>query len=238
MDKTIPHPAAKLLNFIYETETGKTAPGCYDVIFANRQNRLAKPVTKMTIGEVLASQKIQRNWAKPASSATGAPQFMYNTLIGLKKELGLRMGQVFDGNLQDRLAYHLLKRRGYLQYMDGSISRSEFGKRLAMEWASFPVLENTQGAHRKLVRGQSYYAGDSLNKSLTSPATVEKILDSLKFGNFPAEVAVADEPAPTKKPTTPGTGAVVVVTFGVVLGTFWEWFSNLPCNVLGIFCGG
>ena len=40
--------------------------------------------------------------------------------------------------------------------MAGKISRTEFGKRLAMEWASFPVLTYTKGAYRSVTRGQSY----------------------------------------------------------------------------------
>lgn len=53
-----------------------------------------------------------------------------------------------DPNLQDRLGYHLLKRRGYEQFIAGLINRTEFGTRLAQEWASFPVLAATKGAHR------------------------------------------------------------------------------------------
>ena len=247
MDKTIPIPAAKLLNFIYQTETSQSAPECYEVIYANKQYKLAKPLTSMSLGEV---QSAQMGWSKAhGSSATGAPQFMYATLNGLKKELGLRVGQIFNGDLQDRLAYHLLKRRGYLEYMGGTMSRTEFGKRLAQEWASFPVLGPTKGAHRQLTRGQSYYAGDRVNKSLTSPETVEKVLDSLRNGVFyePPEVidqAPKDYPEmtpPTNKPkstVSPGVGATAVVTFGVVVGTFWEWFSNIPCNLISVFCGG
>src|SRR5690606_17255968 len=96
------------------------------------------------------------------------------------KELGLRGAQKLDSNLQDRLGYHLLKRRGYEEFAAGKIGAVEFGKRLAQEWASLPVLTATQGAHRKLKRGQSYYAGDGLNKSLTAPEKVETVLALVK----------------------------------------------------------
>ncbi|MFS2326353.1 hypothetical protein U2P60_13220 [Brucella sp. H1_1004] len=66
-----------------------------------------------------------------------------------------------DPDLQDRLGYHLAIRRGYNDYISGNISRTEFGRRLAQEWASFPVLAPTRGAHRALQRGETFYAGDS-----------------------------------------------------------------------------
>lgn len=199
MDKTVPAGAALLLDFIYRTETSKSAPGCYDVIYGNRQSALTKPVTQMTLAEV---QEAQKTWATKAwaarfgsgkaSSATGAPQLMRATLAGLIDELGLRLGQVLDGDLQDRLGYHLLKRRGYSEFMAGKITRTEFGKRLAQEWASFPVLAPVKGASRNLLRGQSYYAGDGLNKSLTKPETVEAVLDRVKAaGNGVAPAATA-----------------------------------------------
>src|SRR5688572_14019952 len=96
--------------------------------------------------------------------------------------------------MQDRLAYHLLKRRGYADFMAGRISRQEFGKRLAMEWASFPVLAPCRGAHRQLQRGMSYYAGDALNKALVSPEKVEALLDRVRQPEKPVS---AQTPSPT-----------------------------------------
>lgn len=217
MDKTVPAGAAILLDFIYRTETDKDQPDCYDVIFANRQSALKKPVTQMTLAEVQAAQATwaTKAWAakfnsSKASSATGAPQLMRATLAGLIDELGLRMSQVLNGDLQDRLAYHLLKRRGYEAYMGGRISRTEFGKRLAQEWASLPVLAATKGAHRDVARGQSYYAGDGLNKSLTKPETVEAVLDKARAaGNGVATAA----PAPAANDNAPGFWARLWAAF-------------------------
>src|SRR6185312_11557776 len=144
---------------------------------ANKQSKLAKPLTSMTLDEVLAAQP---GWSKNyGSSAAGRYQFMRATLLGLRSELSLRGSQKLDGDLQDRLAYHLLKRRGYNDFMAGKISRTEFGKRLAQEWASFPVLTVCKGATRQLNRGQSYYAGDGLNKALVKPEKVEAVLDEV-----------------------------------------------------------
>jgi len=174
MDKTVPAGAAILLDFIGQTETGKPGPEGYGVIFANKQGKLAKPLTAMTLDEVIAEQV---RWSKNhGSSAAGRYQFMRATLRGLISELGLRGSQKLDPNLQDRLAYHLLKRRGYVEWAAGKIGDVEFAKRLAMEWASLPVLEATRGQHRNLNAGQSFYAGDGLNKALVSPAKVRDVL--------------------------------------------------------------
>ncbi|WP_427023056.1 hypothetical protein ACP4J4_10465 [Aureimonas ureilytica] len=192
MDRTVPSGAARLLDFIRDTEVGTEDRPGYDVIFGNNQGKLPKPVTSMTVDEVLAAQP---SWTKRfRSSATGGYQFMRNTLAGLKTELKLRGSQVMEPDLQDRLGYHLLKRRGYEAFVSGRIDRVEFAKRLAQEWASFPVLAAVQGAHRQLQRGQSYYAGDGLNKALVRPEAIEGLLSEV------LDLAQADVLAPIAKP--------------------------------------
>lgn len=209
MDPTIPVGAALLLDFVYATDAGKPVPACYQVIFGNRQKYLSKPITSMTLGEVIDAQKnwsnrawVRKNWdkgAKAASSAAGAAQFMRDTLIGLAKDLKLSGNQPFDEDFQDRLAYHLLKRRGYPDFIAGKISMTEFGKRLAMEWASFPVLAPCKGAHGNLKRGQGYYDGDGLNSALTTPEKVEQVLMLVK--NAPdASPVPAEAPKPVPAP--------------------------------------
>ncbi|WP_313665755.1 peptidoglycan-binding protein [Shinella sp.] len=191
MDRTVPKGAALLLVFIYETETKTEPPACYNVIYGHNQDKLPKPLTSMTLAEV---QKAQSTWTRRfKSSAAGAAQFMRATLKGLIEELNLSTSQKFGGDLQDRLGYHLLKRRGYEEFMARKISRAEFGKRLAMEWASFPVLKATKGAKLNVKRGQSYYAGDGLNKALVAPAVVEAVLDRVK-GIKAAPLAPAADP--------------------------------------------
>ncbi|MEX3009014.1 hypothetical protein [Hoeflea sp. TYP-13] len=212
MDKTIPAGAAVLLDYIRKTEVGTADRSGYDVIYGHNQGKLPKPVTSMTIDEI---QTAQRSWTRRfRSSATGGYQFMRATLKGLKDELGLSGSQRLDPDLQDRLGYHLLVRRGYHDFMGGRISRTEFGKRLAMEWASFPVLAMTRGSERTVHRGQSYYAGDGLNKALVAPETLEQIIDRAKAAAAepPKEVAV---PVPgVDKPLTKST------TFWSAVGGF------------------
>jgi hypothetical protein len=95
---------------------------------------------------------------------------MRKALMDLWKELSLRGSQLFDADLQDRLGNHLLKRRGYDEFMAGKIDHTEFGKRQAQEWASLPVLATVALGRRKVAHGQSYCAGDGLNKALWHPS--------------------------------------------------------------------
>lgn len=201
MDGSIPAPAEKLLNFIYKTETGKSSPACYEVIYGQNQGKLPKPITKMTLDEVQAAQP---TWTRRfGSSAAGAGQIMRDTMdkpktmADLEGEMGLSGSELFDADMQDRMCFHLLKRRGYEQFMAGRLGAVAFAKRLAQEWASFPVLAATQGAHRRVTRGQSYYAGDGVNKALVSPEKIETLLaDVLATGG---EAKVAPVPAPAEQ---------------------------------------
>lgn len=209
MDKTVPAPAGALLDFI----GGIEAPQGYGTIYANKQGNLRKPLTSMTVDEVLRDQP---GWSRAyGSSASGRYQFMNKTLAGLKQDLGLGGAQVFDANLQDRLGYHLLLRRGYAKFMAGEISLTEFGKRLAMEWASLPVLADTRGAHQNITRGQSYYAGDKLNKSLVKPERVEAVLSSLR--------TIRDLPEPAPMPVPRPIPAPVPVPAPVAATSWGPW---------------
>lgn len=225
MDRTVPPGAALLLDFIGEIEVGRKGREGYDVIYGHNQRRLPKPLTSMTVDEVIAAGP---GWTRAyRSSAAGRYQFMNATLKGLKTELGLRGNQVFDPGLQDRLGFHLLKRRGYDAFMAGKISATEFGKRLAMEWASLPVLAPTKGAHRQLQRGASYYAGDALNKSLVAPERVEALLMQAKNAN--GTPIPPDAPLPRPTPETPPrriSGAVAaLLIIAAIIGGFFVFIA-------------
>jgi muramidase (phage lysozyme) len=232
MDKSIPTAAATLLNFIAETEVGCGAPQCYLTVYGHNQGKLQKPLIDMTLSQVIAAQPA---WSRRfGSSAAGAYQFMEATLKGLKSELNLLGSTKFSADLQDRLGYHLLKRRGYVEFMGGEIDRTEFARLLAAEWASFPVLAPTQGAHRQLKRGQSYYAGDGLNEALVKPEEVEAVLEKMlpqapkETVEKPAKKSVAEVAVP----------AAVIVGGVTIIGEAWNWIAQFPCHFIGLLCGG
>ncbi|MCL4218776.1 MAG: hypothetical protein KJ052_17470, partial [Candidatus Hydrogenedentes bacterium] len=60
MDRTVPAGAAILLDFVRRTEVGRDDRASYDVIYGHKQNRLPKPLTSMTVDEVIAAQ---RGWS-------------------------------------------------------------------------------------------------------------------------------------------------------------------------------
>ncbi|ACP25646.1 hypothetical protein NGR_c18820 [Sinorhizobium fredii NGR234] len=218
MPQTMPHGAALLLAFIREAEVGRNDRASYDVIYAHRQAGLTKPLTAMTLGEVIAAQK---TWSKAhGSSAAGAYQFMRATLLGLLREIPwLREEQVFEPALQDSLALHLLNCRGFTSFVSGEISATEFGRRLAMEWASLPVLAETDGDRRGLRRGQSYYAGDGRNKALVKPDRVEAVLRQVLAASRSSDVM----PEPVEAASTPTARSEPRRRPVARSGRFWTW---------------
>lgn len=215
MDKSIPQPAARLLDFI----ASKEAPQGYDTVFGNNQKKMPKRLTSMTFDEVVADG--QRRTREYGSSACGRYQFMRNTLdkantlADIKGEMRLVGTEKFTPDLQDRMAFHLLKRRGYEKFISGKLSVTGFGLNLAKEWASFPVLKAVQGAHRKVSRGQSYYVGDGLNKALVPASEVETVLNAMLSLPSPA-VPVEPVSSPVGLPVTPAKSSV-----GGLLASLW-----------------
>lgn len=212
---TLPIGAKLLLDFIGNIE----APRGYDTIYGNNQGKLEKPLTQMTLDEIIAAQA---GWSKRfGSSAAGRYQFMRATLRGLMAELSLPGSAVLDADLQDRLGHFLLLRRGYDAFMAGKISANVFARQLAQEWASLPVLVSVQGAHRLITRGESYYSGDGKNKELTKPEDVEAILAKVKatgatvYAPPPLPLEPEPEDAIAPPPEAPGNVAVGIAGWAI-----------------------
>lgn len=117
--------------------------------------------------------------------------------------------QKLDSGPQDRLAFHLLKRRGYEIFMAGKMSRTEFGKQLAMEWTSFPVLVGTHGAHQKGKCGQLYLSAMHCDKSLIKPEAIEAALVRMKATASVKPAAPAEAPSPATVKTDSVTAEIV-----------------------------
>jgi muramidase (phage lysozyme) len=170
MSPDVPPGAAVLLDFIAEPESR----GRYDVIYGNHENTLAQPLTSMTITALLSAQILWgRRWG---SSAAGRYQIMQTTLAGLHRAGVVAGDDLFSPDNQDRLGYALLKQRGYAGFMARTLPLQTFALHLAQEWASMPVLVACKGAHREVQAGETYYAGDRLNKALVTPAQFEAAL--------------------------------------------------------------
>jgi len=229
---TVPASAASLLAFVRRTETGRQDDSAYDTIYGHNERHLPKPLTSMTLDEVIA---LGPSWTKAyKSSAAGAYQFMNATLKDLKAMLGLLGNERMTPAFQDRLGFALLKRRGFEGYMAGTIALNTFGLGLSKEWASFPVLTVTKGAHRTVQRGETFYAGDKLNKALVKPEAVEAVLLQMKTG-----IAPSPAPAAPKRKTLMDllTGWLVKTATTQALSTLTEktpMNTNLLHNFLNI----
>lgn len=245
---SVPAPARFLLDFIGCTE----APNGYATIFGNRQIHLSTPITAMTLGDLIDAQAnwgsvawVRKNWKSSyskASSAAGRYQFMRATLVGIANEIHALQGDVlFDSNLQDRLGYYLLLRRGYDAFISGEIDVRGFALRLAKEWASFPVLEDCQGAHRPVTRGQSFYAGDGVNKALVKPEKVEAVLAHVLA--FPAAPGADEQskppvPVPTPEAAPPANVDPEKLDKPLVKSkTFWQWLLTAIGAPVAAFSG-
>lgn len=148
-----------LLDFIAQPESR----GDIDAIWGgiSKSDHPEKPVSQMTIGAVLDWQdSIDSRYM---SEASGGWQFMEDTLRGLYREARLTRDDLFDERNQRKLATALLRRRGLDDYLRGDISAQKFGQNLSKEWASLPCF--TVDRSGRPAQGQSYYAGDGLNKS-------------------------------------------------------------------------
>ena len=141
----------------------------YNIVYFGSKIKTPKPLIQMTVQEV-------RNWqdksvrAGSASSAAGYYQIIRDTMDYLIRSGVIQRGELFNEACQDRAGVGLLERRGLSNYRSGQISAEQFAQNLSMEWASFPAI--TRDKRGRAATGQSYYAGDGLNKSLTSISQV------------------------------------------------------------------
>lgn len=187
MNTNVPPGAAILLDFIGRAETGKTGREAYDVLVFHQQSKLPKPLTSYTISELLAAQKTwgSTGWTvkgkRMRGSASGKYQIIRKTLVGLVAQLALPGSTKFSPDVQDRLGYALLTARGWQAFTSGQVTPAAFALQLAKEWASIPVLSTVQGAHRQVTRGESYYAGDGVNKSQKAAEELEAMLAKVRL---------------------------------------------------------
>lgn len=176
----------------------KEAPGGYNQRFGEKpQGPFGTNLIGMTVDQVLALRP--RHIKGRNYSAAGRYQILKATLRDIKAGMGLSGSEKFDPEMQDRMAFWLLDdKRGYSRWKRGELTDVQFGNRIAMEWASFPVLVRTQGQNLTVSRGQSYYAGDGINKAYVKPEEVEAALA--------ARSAQPDDPGP--EPESPDESPV------------------------------
>lgn len=168
----------RLLDYIAQLESG----GNYNAYFRSAGNQTSPRFTTKTLREVIDWQVEFTTVNGSPSSACGRYQIIRKTLVGLIGALGLDTDTVtYSETTQDDLAVHLLNHRGMADYVSGAIGETRFANNLAKEWASLPVVSAITGNKGfTLQPGQSFYAGDGLNKALTGTETFLRAVRGLR----------------------------------------------------------
>lgn len=158
-------------------------------------------VSKLTLNGVLDLQARMLR-AGSASTACGGYQFINKTLKATVSQMGLKGTELWDADLQDRMAVHLMEGRDLNKFMAGVISREAFANNLAKEWASLPVVTRIMGQKRIVEPGETFYAGDGINKAFHKPENILKLVDALKGPQTPVQpdMAMPAPDAPVPKP--------------------------------------
>lgn len=192
--------------------------GDYNVIWGgiSRTDYPKKPLTEMTIAEVLAWQdSIDSRYR---SEAAGKYQILEDTLRGLVSKYRIDTSRLFNKSMQDDLAMKLLAGRGFNRFLGGQNTADDMMLGLAKEWASFPVPRFMRGASRHVDAGQSYYAGDGLNKAHATIAEVEQALN-LTLERYLGETRPVPKPeTPVKSDITPAakSGGLIAALMAVL----------------------
>jgi len=159
-------------------------------------------LVQMTLAEVQEYQRRRIN-SGYKSSAVGKYQFIKATLKECIGYLGADPVRVkFTPDIQDALIIERLKKiRKYDSWMasppDDEESTAQFMISLAREFASVPVPYDMVARGRQLRRGQSYYAGDGLNKAHHDPGAF--FLNLTKIKKMEGETVALVDTAPSSE---------------------------------------
>lgn len=150
---SIPSGSNPILELLNKGETGgKSGAAAYNTAYLGMRIKPSKPISSMTIGEVMAWQKQNLDEqaergipAKRRSSAAGRYQILYSSMRGYMAGAGLGMGDTFSAENQDKMAMAML--RGGTYGLDnvraGKATPDQFiDKILSNQWAS---VQNSRG---------------------------------------------------------------------------------------------
>lgn len=166
-------------------------------------------LTSKTILEVYQFQSwmLTRPGDAGISSAVGRYQFISSTLKDEVKKTSLDpRTTVFAPRIQDYLIFRRIDgfRQGS-QWLSGSLSDKQFMINLSKEFAGVPVPEAMQGANRFVQKGESYYAGDRVNKSNVDPDNFLRKIKSIRTGVPVDQIAIEFDSNDFKSSNPQGT---------------------------------
>ena len=150
-----------------------------------------KDLVSMTLAQIDALQtKMLPN--KLNSTAIGRYQIIRTTLRTIKKTLKLGNNELFNEEMQDRLACFLLGQRGIDKWLGGSLKEDTLISNLAHEWASLPMPDGNS-AYGTVKKGDKHVK----QKASVSVAAVRSALAEVKRRHFeeqPKEVIEIAKP--------------------------------------------
>jgi len=153
----------EVLDLIAQPESS----GRYDAIYPNK---VRPDITSMTLNELF--RDMRRRIKKYGGSASGRYQYIYETLRGLVRQMGLDPDKtVFNKETQDEIAlYHLKNQHRLDKFLNGQITSAKFLKLLAGTWAGLPEPDTNM----------SRYQGVGDNKSNVDATDVLAKLDQIQ----------------------------------------------------------
>lgn len=132
-------------------------------------------VVGLSIEEIRSKQK------KREVFAVGRFQLIPITLQSAIDSLDLDVNARLDENMQDKIFQEYLidkKRPAIIKFLEGDGEISDAMYSAALEWASIGVEKGKKMANGNIATGgESYYAGDGLNKAHITPQQIKKALE-------------------------------------------------------------
>jgi type II secretory pathway pseudopilin PulG len=160
--RTAPRTGSGGLGGLFDLIGRAEAPQGFDQVWSGTRLAPPRPITSMSVQEVLNWQRASVN-AGSESSAAGKFQIIRPTLQGLVDRGAISPNARFDPATQERAAESLLNGRGLQDFKAGRIDENQFAQNLSQEWAGLPA--SVIDRRGRPATGQSYYAGDGLNRS-------------------------------------------------------------------------
>lgn len=160
------------------------APQGYDQVYSGVTVQPPRPITSMSVAEVLAWQQNAVR-ASSVSSAAGRYQIIRPTLQSLVEQGVVSPSARFDAATQDRLGRHLLRETGY-RAGDSSV---ETANRIARVWAALPDLSTGRSAYEgvagnhALITANSWHGVLACRLDLADVATETTVIrEGARFG--------------------------------------------------------
>lgn len=154
----------------------------------------------MSLGEVMAKQ------ASGEILAAGRFQVIPSTMKMAAKSLKLDPSAKFDKAMQDKIFEYLIthKRPEIKKFLDGGGSLEDAQLGAAKEWAALPVAPGTRLNSGQIAKGgESFYAGDGLNKSGVSVEQTQQVFMASRAAGAPVATPNPASFLPAQPPAMP-----------------------------------